>query len=110
MEATSAGDGIWFQALGIGFCITEGGSSISKFPVSGLITKLRMISQGRGEEGPSMVITDCVEASIEDSGMVSKCLMEGDTNVTPDWSSMIASPTVELPVNGWVILTGHVLL
>ena len=57
-----------------------------------------------------MVITDCVEASIEDPGMVSRCLIEDDTNVTPDWSSMIASPTVELPVNGWVILTGHALL
>ena len=57
-----------------------------------------------------MVITDCVEASIEDSGMVKKCLMEGDTNVTPDWSSMIASPALDLPVDGWVILTGHVLL
>ena len=50
MEATSAGDGIWFQALGIGFWITEGGSSISKFPISGLITKLRMILQGLGED------------------------------------------------------------
>ena len=84
----------------MGFCITDGGSFISEFPVSGLTTKLYIISQGRGEEGPSMVITDCVEASIEDSGMVSKCLMEGDTNVTPDWSSMIASPTVEVLVNG----------
>ena len=100
MEATSAGDGIWFQALGIGFCITEGGSFIFEFPVSGLTTKLYIISQGRGEEGPSMVITDCVEASIEDSGMVRRRLIWGDTNVTPDWSSIIASPTVDFLVNG----------
>ena len=106
----SSGDGIWFQAWGIGFCITEGGSSIFKFPVSGLTIKLFIISQGRDEEGPSMVITDCMEALIEDSGMVRRCLIEGDTNVIADWSSMMASPTVELPVNGWVILTGHVLL
>ena len=84
----------------MGFCITEGGSSISEFPVSGLTVRLCMISQGRGEEGPSIVITDCVEASIEDSGMVRKRLIEGDTNVTPDWSSMIARPTFDLPVNG----------
>ena len=110
VEATSAGDGIWFQAWGIGFCITEGGSFISEFPVSGLTTRLCIISQGRGLEGPSMVITDCVETSIEDSGMVRKDLMEGDTNVTPDWSSIIASPTLDFPADGWVILTGHVLL
>ena len=47
-----------------------------------------------------MVITDCVEASIEDSGMVRKRLVEGDTNVTPDWSSIIARPTFDLPVYG----------
>ena len=94
----------------MGFCITAGGSSISEFPVSALTIKLCIISQGRGEEGPSIVITDCVEASIEDSGMVRMFLMEGDTNVTPDWSSMIASPTVDFFVNGCVILTGHVLL
>ena len=47
-----------------------------------------------------MVITDCVEASIEDSGMGRKRFIEGDTNVIPDWSSIIARPTFDLPVDG----------
>ena len=51
----------------------------------------------------------CVEAVIDDLGMSIDFPTPGSTNDTPAWSSMIASPSMDLDEAGCDILTGHVL-
>ena len=37
-------------------------------------------------------------------------MMQGSTNVILAWSSMIARPSIDMLVSGWLSITGHVLL
>ena len=37
-------------------------------------------------------------------------MTQGSTNVILAWSSMIARPSIDMLVSGWLSITGHVLL
>ena len=37
-------------------------------------------------------------------------MMQGSTNVILAWSSMIARPSIDILVSGWLSITGHVRL
>ena len=60
-----------------------------------------------------MPCTVVVERVVFDKwdGCMSRALMtQGSTNVILAWSSMIARPSIDILVSGWLSTTGHVLL
>ena len=60
-----------------------------------------------------MPCTVVVERVVFDKwdGCMSRALMtQGSTNVILAWSSMIARPSIDMLVSGWLSITGHVLL
>ena len=91
--ATSFREGPWSTALGLQFCITAGGSLIAGWPSNGVMMSPWMTLHGLALDCPSIVITDCVECEIEESGISITCPTAGSTNVIPDWSSIIARPS-----------------
>ena len=69
----------------------------------------RPVSSAIREFVPLMVMAACVEATVDALGMSIDFPTIGSTKVTPAWSSIRASPSMDLDEAGCDILTGHVL-